>query len=149
MTTIREQVAEVAVLRNRLAELSAEYGARVAAWQESARDLNADLDVTKATLRDAEQMLREMALAEYARTGSKQPGPGVGIREVKRLEYDEAAAFTWAKSHDLALKLDTAAFESIAKGGATVECVTIRLEPQATIATDLVKALGEEGDDGS
>lgn len=93
--------------------------------------------VSKAELvTEAEAKLRELTLQAYAETGNKAPAPGVGIRERTVLTYDNKVAFDWAKAHKLALKLDTSAFEKIAKADPP-EFVKITTEPQATIASAL------------
>ena len=66
----------------------------------------------------------------------KVPAPGVGIREVTVLSYDEGIALQWAKAHKLALKLDTEAFKKIAKVD-TPDFVKITTEPKATISHNL------------
>jgi len=107
-------------------------------WEEeNAMLLNDIADIT-AFLTGAESRLREMTLQAYAETGDKAPCPGVGIREITRLEYDPQVALLWATDHRLSLKLDTQAFEKIAKAS-PLEFVQIRQEAQATIATDLSK----------
>jgi len=53
-----------------------------------------------------------------------------------RLNYDDREAMSWALEHKLALKLDTSAFEKIAKTS-NLMFVTILEEPSATIATEL------------
>jgi len=86
----------------------------------------------------AEDKLRELVLKAYAETGDKAPAVGVGIRERTVLTYDNKIAFDWAKAHKMALKLDTSAFEKIAKVDPP-DFVKITTEPQATIATELIK----------
>lgn len=92
---------------------------------------------------ESEAQLRDLTLAAYRETGNKAPAPGVGIRIGSKLLYDVAQAFTWAKQHGLALKLDAAAFEKIAKASPPDFVVT---EPQvtATIASDLDAVLKEQ-----
>jgi len=84
--------------------------------------------------------LRQYAVSIYAKTGNKTPFPGVAIRSMTRLQYDAAEALKWARHHDVALSLDKGTFEKIAKV-TPPEFVEIIIEPQATIATDLVAAL--------
>ena len=86
-----------------------------------------------------EQMLIHLAI-DLA-TQNKQVAPGIVIRVLTKLQYDATEALKWAKHHDVALMLDRTLFEKIAKV-TPPEFVEIVVEHQATIATDLEKALG-------
>ncbi len=101
-------------------------------------DFFSDVVVAATVVSEAEDKLREMALVIYDKTKNKAPEVGVGIRETTVLTYDKKVAFDWAKSHKLALKLDTEAFKKIAKADPP-DFVKITTEPQATIATELKK----------
>lgn len=90
--------------------------------------------------RDAEENLRRLTLEAYAETGSKSPAPGLGIREVQKLVYEDSVAQLWGYEHGMALQLDKRAFEKIAKA-TPLDFVVILPEPQATIATDLSEAV--------
>ena len=90
---------------------------------------------------DAEEEVRDAALAAYALSGEKRLCAGLGIRVETRLNYPPERATEWAIEHKLALKLDTPAFEQIARVSPPF-FVVVRQEPVATIATDLDKAIG-------
>lgn len=112
-------------------------------WEEENARLISQAKET-ADLRDiAERQLRDLAVQLYEDSGDKHPGPGVAIRLMTRLSYDDRQALEWAKKNNLALALNKRAFESIAE---TMELpfVKISKEPQATIAQDLAAALAEE-----
>jgi len=96
---------------------------------EAARVLNQQRDT-------AEDQLRALTLTTYWETNNKNPAPGVAIRILTKLNYDQAKAFKWAQDHRMALKLDVSTFEKIAKASPP-EFVTLREEAQATIATNL------------
>ncbi|MCK5236292.1 MAG: hypothetical protein KAR06_04825 [Deltaproteobacteria bacterium] len=98
-------------------------------WFDTARD-------TENAVSEAEAQLRELTLNAWVATGNKAPAPGVGIREMIRLVYDEQIAFDWAKSHKIALKLDSKAFEKIAKAS-PLDFVKVLTETQATISPKL------------
>jgi hypothetical protein len=127
------------------------------------RDIRANLETTKAViddiernmhtehaeaydalefqengLRSAEELLRRMTLAYWKETGEKKPAPGVGIRMVNTLEYDELEALNWAVEAGAAncLTLQKAKFKKVAEG-LRLDFVTIREEPQATISKEL------------
>lgn len=100
-------------------------------WFDTARD-------TANYATESEAKLRELTLEVYNADPEKNkaPAPGVGIRERTVLTYDNKVAFDWAKAHKMALKLDTSAFEKIAKVDPP-DFVKITTEPQATIASVL------------
>lgn len=92
--------------------------------------------------------INDLTLAVYQQTGNKKPAPGVGIRVLSKLEYNEQVAFDYC-SHNLleALKLDKRVFDKYARGVQEVkplEFVTIIEEPSPTIASDLREYLGDE-----
>jgi len=105
-------------------------------WMEENQTLFDNESKSKTICQDAEATLRELTLIAYAETGNKAPAPGLGIREVTKLEYDTKVAFTWAVEHTMALRLDTSAFEKIVKAS-PLDFVTVSQVPQATIATQL------------
>jgi len=75
---------------------------------------------------------------------------GVGIRITIAPDYETKDALLWAIEHCIALKLDTRAFEKIAKSFAEtdpasgLDFVTMRSVVTATIATDLSKYVGKD-----
>ena len=123
-------------LKGQLDQEHNEWEAAHAASRESVKTA-ADVLATR------EKQLREYGLSLYAQTGNKAPCVGVSIRSMTRLQYDAAEALKWARHHDVALSLDKGTFEKIAKV-TPPEFVEFIVEPQATIATDLVAALKAE-----
>ena len=105
-------------------------------WAEANEGLLNNESLAKLGRDTAEAKLRELALETYAVTGDKAVAYGIGIRVLTRLAYEDSDAMSWALEHKLALKLDTSAFEKIAKTS-NLMFVNISEEPQATIATDL------------
>lgn len=79
-----------------------------------------------------EESIRSQALVEFKETGDKKLRGGVGIRVLKKLDYEASEALSWAKKHSLALSLDKRAFEKIAKAD-SIDFVKITEEPIATI----------------
>lgn len=108
----------------------------VSEWETQHADLLNSVALLGQQQGEAEARLRELTLQAYAETGNKAPTEGVGIRERTVLTYENKIAFDWAKAHKIALKLDTSAFEKIAKADPP-DFVKITTEPQATIATNL------------
>jgi len=130
---LKAQIKVVARARQRAQEA---FEAKVVSQAEWERRNKAIIDIAVATnqeVNDEEIKLRELTLQIYAQTGNKTPAPGVGIREMTRLEYDKEVAFTWAVEHTMALKLDVLAFEKVAKAS-PLDFVKVFQQPQATIA---------------
>lgn len=130
------QIKVVAKARQYSKEMADKRAAMYNAFMGENSDFFANVTTAASVVTEAEGILRELTLKAYADTGNKAPAPGVGIREVTKLEYDEKVAFTYAKEHLLFLQLNKTAFEKFAKDEEP-DFVTIIKEPQATIATDL------------
>ena len=139
---LKEQINAVVEAREKAVEAKAH---RIEAYEEWAKEHEGLFLVEKeygAGCAFEESKLREMTLQAYADTGNKAPEVGVGIRLRTVLSYESQGAMSWALEHKLALKLDTSAFEKIAKTS-DLPFVTIAEEPQATIATELKEAIIE------
>ena len=143
MTTLDEQIKKVHKLRGDVAFLQTAEANLKKVFLHDNQELYDTMDKVKTECAEAEQALRELTLQAYKDTGNKAPSPGVGIRIITKLIYDVGKAFEWAKQHGLALKLDTPAFEKIAKASKP-DFVENREEAQATIATDLSKVLYDQ-----
>jgi len=85
-----------------------------------------------------EEKIRAAADAIFQETGNKKPAPGVGIREVEKLDYDDILAIDWAIGHGHRglLSLKRADFERAAKS-IRPDFVKITKVPQVTIARKL------------
>ena len=135
---LKGQIRVVAEARQKADEANHNLRSAQAIWEVANHILFEENELAKVQCGESEQLLRELTLQAYAETGNKAPAPGVGIRELTVLTYDGKVAFDWAKAHTMALKLDTSAFEKIAKADPP-DFVKITTEPQATIATQLCK----------
>jgi len=133
---LKEQIRVVAKARQKTAELMEERNILLKAWNYANQELFDNLTQAGAEVAGVEARLRELTLQVYAETGNKTPTPGVGVREITKLKYNNTVAFDWAVEHKIAIKLDISAFEKIAKAS-PLDFVSISLEPQATIATHL------------
>jgi len=133
---LQEQIKVVAGARRSLGQLADKKKESFAKWEQANLTLLDELALVTQETNEEEATLRELTLQAYAKTGNKAPAVGVGIRERTILTYDGRVAFDWAKAHKMALKLDTSAFEKIAKADPP-DFVKITTEPQATIATHL------------
>ena len=137
---LEEQIKRVAEARKYQTESKQAYDKVYQQFvNENIQVINA-VTTAKENIEQVEKELREMTIETYNETGNKAPATGVGIREVTKYDYDPALALKWAKSHDMALKLDDTAFKKIIKADAP-EFVKVTTEPQATIATDLTEYL--------
>jgi ribosomal protein S5 len=135
---LESQIMNVRDLRKAYDDLKAETTALEAGLNEQYKDLYASRNAALSKVAEEEDFLRELTLAAYVVDGNKKPAPGVGIRIVKRCEYDIEKAFQYAKLHGVCLKLDGKAFEALAmKSKDTDIPVTMWDEAQATIAKEL------------
>lgn len=133
---LQEQI-KVVVEARRIAQIAiGNKKVLVEEWEEKYSGFLADLQLSIFAVSEEEKLLRDLTLQAYAETGDKAPAEGVGIRERTVLTYENKIALDWAKAHKMALKLDTSAFEKIAKADPP-DFVKITTEPQATIATNL------------
>jgi len=138
--SLLDQIKEVAVARQRLEVAKLEKEMAFATWEKEHADLLQEVNSAFAEVTVTETLLRELTIKAYNETGSKNPAPGVGIRELTKLDYDPKEALKWALHHEIALSLDKKSFEGFAKA-TPLDFVKVSTEPQATIATDLSKAL--------
>jgi hypothetical protein len=114
--------------------------AELQAWAESHKGITEAANAAKDHLGVVEGALRSAIIADYERTGNKQPADGCGIRVSGQYNYDEKVALSWAADHGLCLKLDTKAFGDICKAESTrPDFVSAEETVTATIATDLSK----------
>ncbi|MDP2950695.1 MAG: hypothetical protein Q8P22_14325 [Chloroflexota bacterium] len=145
--SLRDQVVLVHGLRTGLESIKASLKAKRAAFDAENADLLIGLLDRTTELARAETALRDAAMGAYVLMGARKPAPGVEVKDFTEIDYDKGKAFTWATFHEMALVLDTKAFEAIAKAAQPpLDFVTIAKVPKATIATDLGKAL--EATDG-
>ncbi len=133
-------VKEVAVARQRLEVAKILKEQAFAKWEKDNADLIQEVNVASAEVTTTETLLRELTIKAYNETGNKTPAPGIGIREITKLEYDPKEALKWAMSHQIALSLDKKSFDGFAKA-TPLDFVKVYQEPQATIASDLSKIL--------
>jgi hypothetical protein len=121
-----------------VADQKAAIDARQAVFDKENELLLSCYQQEKVDLATDENKLRELTLAAYALTGNKKPAPGIGIRIMKELDYEEDQAIEWAVESGAGncLKLDKKNFEKAAEALA-LDFVTINNVAQATIAKEL------------
>ncbi len=139
-TTLEEQIRVVAGARKERDRLQVVKNVEVAKWEQMWKPLLDSIETTREEVAYAEALLRNLTLKAYNADPekNKKPAEGVGIRDVTTYEYNSVNALDWAKSHKMALKLDTTAFEKLVKATPKdFKFVKPKTEPQATIATNL------------
>ena len=141
--SLKQVIREVAIARSDEAELKAEYEAAYEAFQKQNDDIISALDAAKSKRIKLEGELRDVILA--TNESIVKDTVGVGIRNVKRVEYDTRAAVAFAfASAPALLRLDEKAFEANMKATPEEylpEFVKIVTDRQATVAKDLSKVL--------
>jgi hypothetical protein len=103
------------------------------AWATHYAPLLQEEAFQKQTVRQAEEVLRRLAIDVYQSTARKDIAPGVKVREMTRLTYDPQDALAWATEHRIALILDSKTFDALARVTA-LPFVTYWVEPQATFS---------------
>jgi hypothetical protein len=112
-------------------------------------EMGVRLSLKDAELADLERMVKQDAVKIYCDVTNTEVGihPAIGIRQVRKLEYDSGDALVFCRTNLMAaIKLDTKLFEKHAKAveeTAPLPFVTYSLEVQATLATDLSNYLGD------
>lgn len=138
MPDLGEDVRKLAELRRKKAEIDEEIKVSREAWMEENAGKILAASVAGDLVVEMEEKIRAAAVAIYQETGNKKPAPGVGIREVETLDYDDAGAIAWVidHSHRGLLSLKKADFERAAKS-IRPDFVKITKVPQVTIARKL------------
>ncbi len=129
---MKEQILKLKDLREKKEQLSAQKRSAYGKYLQENGALFFDIDTVAEQIGIIEDEIKELALMEYKETGEKKLKFGVGIRILKKLEYEEAEALTWAKEHSMALSLDKRYFDKIARAN-KIDFVKINEIPQATI----------------
>ena len=140
--TLKHAAARLYAARERVEYLDGWWKNQIEELRLYYADLHRQLDEAKADAREAEDLLRAAALAEYEATGKKTLGHGVGVRVTAKLEYDKDAALRWAYANRKALMLDGRAFERIAKEE-RIDFVAVVETPTITLPSDSARLLGE------
>lgn len=138
MESLEDQIQKVRELRATLESKTQEHHELQVAFNQQHATLIEAKCKAASDCAQAEEKLRELTLKAYAETGSKKPAPGVGIRLVKQLHYDEAEALAWAieSGAESCLALQKSNFNKAAEG-LKLDFVKIEEIPQATIARQL------------
>ena len=134
--TLLEQLSNLHQLRQKSVLLKQEKALAYEEWQARNAELLSNVLLTESQLQEAEKRLKDDAVVKYAIEGIRNPLPGLEIRIFQEMRYDPKEALLWAKTHDMALALDTKAFDKIANLLTFVEVAQV---PKCLIASDLSK----------
>lgn len=133
---MKQELIELKKLRNKQDTLKAEKEKLFEEFKQKNKWIFDELDNLNFSIEKTQGIIKNKALELFEKTGEKKLDYGVGIRVMKKLDYNESVAFDWAKSHNLALKLDKKKFEKIAKAE-EIGFVKILEEPIATIPSKI------------
>ena len=100
---------------DKLAVFKQEYNIKLVSFQEENEKLINDIKQVSDELFVDKENIKVVAIEDFKKNGVKQLLGGLSIRVGTELEYDEFVALVWAKEHSMCLKLDSKAFENIAK----------------------------------
>jgi|GEM_PF-2015528 len=107
---------------------------KIAFKREEFEKANDALFIQQREIRERITVVKEGIIAdseiEFKKTGNKKLYGGIGIRISTKILYEEKEAFGWAKEHSLCLKLDSKAFDRIAK---TEEIDFVKKEENVTV----------------
>ena len=136
---LEEQVKVVAKVRLQALEAKIKVNESRISWEASNAEILDTQNFCQMLQSEQEEILRKLTLEAYALDKSnKTPAEGVAVKEITKLDYDQAQALFWGYQHEMCLQLDKKTFESSVKANPHIfEFVTITQEPQATIATKL------------
>ena len=137
---LSEVVYELASARWNYAHAKEALAIREAAFRAENAALIAGMEQARAVVERCEAEIR----GRQYRADVRSPAPGLTVKLVTRLSYDETQAVDWAITNGYAtlLKLEAKAFEKAALG-LKPEWVTIEQVPTVSIARDLSGAMGE------
>ena len=133
---MKEMVEELKTLRGNLENAKQDYSARLGMFHESTEEMTQGIDVMKLKISYLTCDISAAALKEYEETKNNKPYPGIGIRLMKKMEYNEKDAMQWAQEHNLALKLDVRDFEKHAVVS-KLDFVKVVEVPKVTISANL------------
>ena len=142
-TKMAEKLKELSAVREAVGSIDKKLQAQREQWEKEHENEIGALNKGKEDLAGVETELRALALGDYAITREKKLTGGLGIRIMKKLEYEPNKAFNWAEVHGIGLMLDKRAFESFAKSQekdlkkAKLDFVIIKEEPSATIPKEI------------
>ena len=140
--TIADRVWTLSGLRQAHMEAGRYLGDLRAEWETEHAEAIDRVKNLREEIEAVELAIRDLALAEYGKTGDPKVVVGVEVKVFGVLDYAPQAALAWAKEHGVALSLNIVEFAAIMKAtGDRPEFVTLKDEPRAQIASALGKHL--------
>ncbi len=110
----KEKLVEYKKLSEELSKLEENLQKKKRDFEYNIIYLKTAIEEKKFQLQEPKRVLEEEAKEEFSKTGKKKLDGGIGIREKKKLIYDEKEAFEWAKNTGTCLQLDKKKFEKVA-----------------------------------
>ena len=92
LTALTNQIKVVAKARAQAVALKESVKCSLEAWELANKEIITSAEQEREHVADTEERLRNLTIEAYNATGNKAPVPGVGIREIKKLAYDEKEA---------------------------------------------------------
>ena len=134
MTEFKERVDKLAGIIAKNLDSKKQIDELKAKQKEELEKLTKDLDYKDQLAKelDLKAMLMKSAKEQYKEDGEKKLYAGIGIRVGKSYDYSETKALTWAKDHNLCLKLDKKSFEAIIK---TQEIDFVKVDSEVVTVT--------------
>ena len=146
--SLRAAVVALTVKRGLSAALAADLKSRRAEFEASIAELTTRAKSAAADVAAAESEVKILAEALYSINGAKKPTAGVEVKTFRSVQLTDAgAALEWARRTELCLvpqSLDVSALTALVMAGQTLPFAALIETPRATIASDLVKALGPD-----
>ncbi len=136
--TILSSLQDLKITREKKEQLKTAYDYAMREFNDLNELLLTKIDNNNLDLATITDGLRVLALDEFKETGEKQLTGGLGIRIMKKLEYDPVEAFKWAVSHKLALQLNRKEFEKVMNASTELpDWIDIFDVPSATIPKEI------------
>lgn len=122
-----------------LEELNIKIGEKQKVFDVENENLINEIQANKETISNLDMGIRDQALLILAETGERKLPFGVEIKSVKSYDYDKSEALAWAKSHNLALGLDNAAFKKIMKADPSAMSFVMLSEKDTVYMPKIIK----------
>lgn len=111
--TMKEELIRLNELRQNFLKLNETLKQRTEEFDKQNQDLYDEITAYKRNISNIEEELKQQAIHNFEATGLKQFTGGVKVQVRKEYVYDKDKAFSYAKEHNFALKLDDTAFKKL------------------------------------
>jgi len=135
VTELKKLTDELAGVIKSLDEKKTEYESSIKELEEKKVELSTKIASTKV-------LIEADVLVDFKTTANKSYYGGIGVQERKKITYDSAIVFAWAKVKGMFIVLDSKAFEKsaeamIAADPIIAKAVKITKEPQVTYPKEI------------